>query len=68
MSNGVSTSDTEKIPSEIDQYEVFLIVQKVTSILIIKKGVGMRQFEYLSQILLKLISSRNYLVPIVLIV
>ena len=60
--------DPEKIPSEIDHYEVFLIVQKVTSILIIKKGVGMRQFEYLSQILLKLISSRNYLVPIVLIV
>lgn len=60
MSNGVSTSDTEKIPSEIDQYEVFLIVQKVTSILIIKKGVGMRQFEYLSHILL--------IVPIVLIV
>lgn len=56
------------MPSEIDHYEVFWIVQKVISILIIKKVVGMRQFEYLSHIILKLISSRNYLVPIVLIV
>lgn len=56
------------MPSEIDHYEVFWIVQKVISILIIKKVVGMRQFEYLSHIILKLISSRNYLVPIVLLV